>query len=88
MRTQINAHRDQGQYRKWCKLNKFESILPEDTKARHAELLEKTLNQTYVPNTDGDDRDEVGLVRAICVKVQTLQFIPQMICIYCTSRIM
>ncbi|KAF8891446.1 hypothetical protein CPB84DRAFT_1641003, partial [Gymnopilus junonius] len=35
-------------YRKWCKMNGFESMLPEDSKARRAALLEETLHQTEV----------------------------------------
>ncbi|KAF8338598.1 hypothetical protein F5887DRAFT_889826 [Amanita rubescens] len=35
-------------YRRWCKKTGFKSMLPEDTKARRAALLEETLRQTEV----------------------------------------
>ncbi|KAF8800066.1 hypothetical protein BYT27DRAFT_7012753, partial [Phlegmacium glaucopus] len=38
----------QAVYRKWCKQNNFESMLPKDTKARRATFLETTLRQSQV----------------------------------------
>jgi len=35
-------------YRKWCQENNFESMLPEDAKARHAARVETTAKQTAV----------------------------------------
>jgi len=37
----------QKTYRKWCKENDFESMLPEDAKARRAEVA-STIKQTVV----------------------------------------
>ncbi|KAF8150423.1 hypothetical protein BJ912DRAFT_869674, partial [Pholiota molesta] len=41
------ASRHKGIYRTWCKTNSFISMLPEDTKARKADLLQK-LEQSQV----------------------------------------
>ena len=38
----------QGPYKKWAKLNNFVSMLPEDSKARRAQVLEENLQQTNV----------------------------------------
>ena len=37
-----------GLYRKWAKLNNFDSMLPEVTKSRHAQVLEENLWQMNV----------------------------------------
>ena len=39
-----------GPYRKWEKLNNFDSMLPEDTKAYCAQVLNENLWQTNVNN--------------------------------------